>query len=177
MKTSACHLVAYGETTGGPVCICSFEAAIHWQGAEQEESLYWEVVEKIGLVTLFQYSPEYAFFNTETGNFALYKAVDALVVVEIISIENAVLLPEHSVKFTIRPQTYSPVQLRGITCFFDAAVTVNGSILPQESVCHIGQSSTWDTVVLECDYHAAYEVSFESDLMHLEGVCFLREAI
>jgi hypothetical protein len=84
---------SYGETTGGPVCICSWEAANHWQGANQEDSLYWDVVAKIGKDTLFQYSPTYAFFNSETGNFALYRSPTALVLVEIISIEKEATTP------------------------------------------------------------------------------------
>lgn len=173
VNTSACRLVASGETTGGPVCICSLEAANQWQGTEQKGSLYWDVVAKIGLATLFQYSPKYAFFNTETGNFALYRSADTLVLVEIISIEPEAAMPWNGIEFTIQQQTYSPVRLRGITCFFDSTATVKGSILPQESIYDIGHSKAWNTVVLDCNYQAAYEVSFKSDLMHLEGVGFL----
>lgn len=171
----ACQLVAYGETTGGPVCICSLEAANHWQGAEQAGSLYWDVAAKIGRVALFQYSPTYAFFNSETGNFALYRSPTALVLVEIMSIEPAATMPWNGLEFTIRPQTHSPVQVQGLTCFFDASLSVRGNILPQESIYALEQSRTWNTVVLDCDYQAACEVSFESDQMQLEGICFLRK--
>ena len=174
--TSACQLVAYGETTGGPVCVCSLEATNHWQGTDQEGSLYGDVVAKMGMATLFHYSPNYTFFNSETGNFVLYRSRDALVLVEIISIEQEASMPWQGIEFTIRPQTLSPIRLQGLTCFFDSSLSVKGLILPQESIYALAQSKGWNMVVLDCDYQAACEVSFESDLMHLEGICFLTEA-
>jgi hypothetical protein len=176
VKTLPCQLLVYGETTGGPVCICSAEAANQWQGTEHEESLYWEVTAKMGLDTFFRYSANYAFFNTETGNFALFRSVEALVLVEIISIEAEATIPWQGLEFTLRPQTYSPVHLLGLTCFFDSSLSIQGCILPQESIYASGPSSMWNTVLLECDYLAAYEVTFDSDTMHLAGVCFLKTA-
>lgn len=141
VKTPACQLLVYGETTGGPVCVCSYEAANQWQGTEQAESLYWEVTAKIGLATFFQYSANYAFFNSETGNFALFKSAEALVLVELISIE-AAAIPWRGLEFTIRPQTYSPVQLRGLTCFFDSTLSLPAGVLPQEAIYASAQSKT-----------------------------------
>lgn len=177
VKTPACRLVTYGETTGGPVGICSLDDANQWQGTEQEESLYWDVTANMGLATFFRYSSKYAFFNSETGNFALFRAVDALVLVEIFSIEEEATIPWKGIEFDIRPQSYSPVQLQGLTCFFDSSMSIQGCILPQESIYDVGSSKNWNTVVLACDYQSFCEVVFESSLMHLEGICFFKKAV
>lgn len=176
-KTPPCQLVVYGETTGGPVCICALEAANQWQGTEQEGSLYWDVTDKMGMVTLFKYSPQYTFFNSEIGNFALFKSVNALALVEIVSIEEEATIPWKGIEFDIRPQTQLPIQLQGLTCFFDSSISIQGDILPQESIYDIGQSNAWNTVVLDCDYQTMCEVSFQSDTVHLEGVLFSKTTI
>ncbi|SMC00654.1 hypothetical protein SAMN00120144_4321 [Hymenobacter roseosalivarius DSM 11622] len=176
-KTSACPLVVYGETTGGPVCICSLEAANQWLGSDQEGSLYETVIESIGTAAFFHYSQDYAFFNSETGNFALFKSNEALVLVEIVSLEEDAVIPWKGIEFSIRPQTHSPVQLLELTCFFDSSMTIQPCILPQESVYALGQSNVWNTVLLECDYQTVCEVMFQSDSMQLEGICFLKKGV
>ncbi|GAB2470433.1 hypothetical protein GCM10011375_39010 [Hymenobacter qilianensis] len=174
-KTPACPLVVYGETTGGPVCISSLEAANQWAGSDHEGSLYGAVIESIGTAAFFRFSQDYAFFNSETGNFALFKSDEALVLVEIVSLEEDAVLPWRGIEFNILPQTHAPVQLQGLTCFFDSSQSIQARILPQESIYAIGHSNVWNTVVLECDYQAVCEVVFESDTMHLAGICFLKK--
>jgi hypothetical protein len=54
MTTQVCELVAYGETAGAPLCVCSLASAQAWQGAEHDQTRYWEVVEGMDHAALFQ---------------------------------------------------------------------------------------------------------------------------
>ena len=175
MKTQLCQLLAYCETTGGPICICSPEAASKWQGSEQEDSLYWEVAEQIGMATLFNYNQDYSFFNSETGNFAFFRGENTLILIEIISIEEDASIPWKGIEFNIKPSTRSTRKLSGLTCFFDSTLSIQQHIVTQEGVHAIDQSSTWNLAVLDCDYYETHEVHFTSATMHLEGICFIRE--
>jgi hypothetical protein len=177
MTTQVCELVAYGETAGAPLCICSLARAQAWQGAEHEQTRYWEVVEGMGQATLFQLDEHYHFFYTETGNFALFRSTDGieLVVAEIITADESATLPWRGLHFYGNPTTRTPLPLRGLTCFFDAALTLPKSLMPQAALYALDQSASWNTAVLDCHYDAAYEVMFKSDTLHLEGLCFRRE--
>lgn len=173
MKTSLCQLLTYGETTGAPLCISPLAAAKHWQGAEQETSLYWEVTAQMGMETLFLYSPTYAFFGTETGNFALFEGADTLVLVEIISLEAGVSLPR-CLEFTFQPDMGTALVLQGLTCFFDASLSLPPDLPAQPARYALSQPTVWDTVVVECAYQVAYPVSLQLSALHLEGLCFRR---
>lgn len=174
MKTQPCKLLAYCETTGGPICICSIADATKWRGTEYEDSLYWDVVNQIGKNSLFNYSQSYTFFNSETGNFSFFKSDNSLVIAEIITIEENAAIPWRGIEFDIKPNTEESLDLKGLTAFFDSMLSIKGKILSQESMNDIGQGYVWDTAVLNCDYSRACEVSFKSATMHLEGVCFLK---
>jgi hypothetical protein len=43
------------------------------------------------------------------------------------------------------------------------------------SLYAVGQAQPWNTAVLDCHYDTAYEVTFKSDMLHLEGICFRKE--
>ncbi|MGY3087702.1 hypothetical protein ACVWYF_000728 [Hymenobacter sp. UYAg731] len=175
MKTKPCRLIAYCETTGGPVCISTIAVAAKWHGTEQEDSLYWDVVNHIGKNLLFKYSEDYTFFNSETGNFAFFKSDDSLVIAEIITIEEKAAMPWNGIVFDIEPHTQETFNLKGLTCFFDSALSIQDKILPQESLNDIRQGYVWDTAILDCEYSKTCEVLFKSVTMHLQGVCFLKE--
>jgi hypothetical protein len=179
MTTQVCELVAYGETAGAPLCICSLASAQAWQGADHDQTRYWEVVEAMGQATLFQLNAHYRFFNTETGNFGLFRSVDGmeLVVVEVITADESAALPWRGLCFLGNVNTRTPLQLRGLICFFDAALTLPESLLPQAAPYALDQSAPWNTAVLDCHYDVAYEVMFKSDTLHLQGLCFRRETL
>jgi hypothetical protein len=179
MTTQVCQLITYGETTGAPLCFCSLASAQTWQGAEYDQTRYWEVVEAMGQAALFQFNEHYYFFNTETGNFALFRSADGteLVVAEVITAEESAVLPWRGLSFSGNPTTRTPLQLLGLTCFFDAALTLPESLLPQAALYALDQNAPWNTAVLDCHYDAAYEVTFKSDTLHLEGLCFRRETL
>jgi len=179
MTTQVCELVAYGETAGAPLCICSLASAQAWQGAEHDQTRYWEVVDGMGQATLFQLDEHYRFFNTETGNFALFRSADGtdLVVAEIITVDESATLPWRGLHFLCNPTTRTPLQLRGLTCFFDAALTLPESVLPQAALYALDQNAPWNIAVLDCHYDEAYEVMFKSDTLHLQGLCFRRETL
>lgn len=177
MTTQVCEFVAYGETEGAPLCICSLTSAQSWQGAEHDQTRYWEVVEGMGQAQLFEFDAHYCFFNTETGNFALFRSADGteLVVAEVITAEESATLPWRGLRFSGIPNTQTPLPLRGLTCFFDAALTLPASLLPQAALYAVDRSAPWNAAVLDCHYDVAYEVTFKSDTLHLEGLCFRRE--
>jgi hypothetical protein len=179
MTTQVCEFIAYGETGGAPLCVCSLASAQAWQGAEHDHTRYWEVVEGMGQAPLFQLDAHYRFFNTETGNFNLFRSADGteLVVAEVISAEESAALPWRGLRFSGNSNTRTPLQLRGLTCFFDAALTLPQSLLPQAALYALDQSAPWNTAVLDCHYDAAYEVKFKSDTLHLAGLCFRRETL
>ena len=179
MITQACALVAYGETAGAPLCVCSLASAQAWQGADHDQTRYWEVVEGMGQASLFQLDAHYRFFNTETGNFGLFRSTDGteLVVAEVITADESAALPWRGLHFSGNPNTRTLLQLRGLTCFFDAALTLPESLLPQAALYALGQNAPWNTAVLDCHYDATYEVMFKSDTLHLEGLCFRRETL
>lgn len=179
MTTQVCELVAYGETAGAPLCICSLASAQVWQGTEHDQIRYWEVVESMSHAMLFQLDAHYRFFNTETGNFALFRSADGteLVVAEVLTADEFAALPWRGLRFSGNLHTRTPLQLRGLTCFFDAALTLPESLLPQAALYALDKSAPWNTAVLDCHYDAAYEVMFKSDTLHLEGLCFRREAL
>jgi hypothetical protein len=179
MTTQACELVACGETAGAPLCVCSLASAQAWQGADHDQTRYWEVVEGMGQTTLFQLDEHYRFFNTETGNFALFRSADGtdLVVAEIITADESATLPWRGLRFVGNPTTRTPLHLRGLICFFDAALTLPESLLPQAALYALDQNAPWNTAVLDCHYDAAYEVMFKSDTLHLQGLCFRRETL
>lgn len=170
-----CTLLAYGETTGGPVGICSLEAAQQWQGSEQADTLYWDVTDAMGITTLFRYNQDYSFFNTETGNFALFTAADCLVLAEIISIEADAVLPWKGLPFRLKLGTFSAFELTGWICFFNSSMSIKGQLLPQQSLYALEQRTVWNMAVLACDYHEVGEVTFQSATMHVEGICFRRK--
>lgn len=132
----------------------------------------------MGHATLFQLDAHYRFFNTETGNFALFWSADAteLVVAEVITTDEFTALPWRGLRFSGTLHTRTPLQLRGLTCFFDAALTLPESLLPQAALYALDQSAPWNTAVLDCHYDAAYEVMFKSDTLHLQGLCFRQDA-
>jgi hypothetical protein len=177
MTTQACEFVAYGETAGAPLCVCSLDSAQAWQGTDQEQTRYWEMVELMGQETLFELDAQYRFFNTETGNFALFRSADGteLVVAEVITAEESAVLPWRGLHFSGKPDTRTPLRLRGWTCLFDAALTLPKPLLPQAALYAIDQGAPWNTAVLDCHADAAYEVTYKSDSLHLEGICFRRE--
>lgn len=179
MKTRACQLLAYGETAGAPVCICSFALAMAWQGTDQEQTMYWEVVQSIGKTLLFEFDAQHQFFNTETGNFALFRSADEteLVMAEVIYAEENATFPWRGIHFAGTADTRTPVLLKGLTCFFDAALTLPDNLLPRVALYAVGQAKPWNTAVLDCHYDAAYEITFKSDMLHLEGICFRKEGI
>jgi hypothetical protein len=179
MTTQVCEFVAYGETAGAPLCICSLASAQAWQGTEHDQTRYWEVVEGMGHATLFHLNAQYCFFNTETGNFALFRSADGteLVVAEVISADESAALPWRGLRFSGTPHPRTPLQLRGLTCFFDAALTLSELLLPQTALYALNQRAPWNTAVLDCHYDVAYEVRFKSDALHLEGLCFRRETL
>jgi len=177
MKTAASQLVVYGETTGGPVCLCSLNAAKQWLGSDQAGTLYWEVIEQLGTRAFFRYNQAYAFFTSETGNFALFRSDESLALVEVVSLEEGAVIPWQGIAFSIRPQTHAAVLLQGFTCFFDASRTIQGHILAQESIYATHHSKVWNTVVLECDYQAVCDVTYQSATLHLEGICFLKNKV
>ncbi|TGE20927.1 hypothetical protein [Hymenobacter metallicola] len=179
MTTQVCEFVAYGETAGAPLCICSLASAQAWRGAESDQTRYWDVVEGMGQTPLFQFDAQYRFFNTETGNFALFRSADRteLVVAEVITAEESATLPWRGLCFSENLNTRTLLQLRGWTCFFDAALTLPESLLPQAALYAVDQSTPWNTAVLDCHYDAAYEVTFKSDTLHLEGICFRQESL
>lgn len=84
-------------------------------------------------------------------------------------------MPWRGIEFDIKPFTQEPFSLKGLTVFFDSTLSIQGRILPQESVNDIGQGYVWDTAVLNCNYSSACEVFFKSASIHLEGICFLKE--
>lgn len=170
-KTPLCHLLTTGETSGGPLCISALALAKRWQGTEHEASLYWEVITQMGTAAFFAYSPTYSFFGTETGNFALFEGANTLVIVEIISIKEEVALPP-CLEFTFQPDTSTAVALHGLTCFFDASLSLPLDLPAQPARYALGQPGVWDTVVLECSYQAVYPVSLQLSTLHLEGLCF-----
>ncbi|NVO86344.1 hypothetical protein [Hymenobacter terrestris] len=177
MTTQVCEFVGYGETAGAPLCVCSLASAQAWVGTEQEQTRYWEVVEAMGQAPLFEWDAHHRFFNTETGNFALFRSADGteLVVVEVVSAEENAGLPWQGLQFSLNPTTRTPLHLRGWTCFFDAALTLPGPLLPHTALYAVDQSGPWNAAVLDCHYDAAYEVTFRSDTLNLEGICFRRE--
>jgi hypothetical protein len=179
MTTQVCEFVAYGETEGAPLCVCSLASAQIWQGAEHDETRYWEVVEAMGQDLLFRFDAQHHFFNTETGNFALFRSADATkpVVAEVITAEESAALPWRGVRFSVNPDTRTLLPLRGWMCFFDAALTLPASLLLQAALYAVDKSAPWNAAVLYCRYDAAYEVTFRSDTLHMEGICFRQEAI
>ena len=178
MKTQPCQLFAYCETSGAPVGICSVAEAKAWRGTEQEKTLYWDVVQNIGQTLLFEFDASHRFFNTETGNFALYRSINGaeLVLAEIISIEEAVI-PWNGIAFTCNTDTKASLKLKGLTCFFDAALTLPSPLLPHTSLYAVGQATPWNVAVLDCDYDTAYEAVFKSDTILLQGICFRKQGI
>ena len=128
------------------------------------------------MATLFTYSHEYTFFNSETGNFVFFRAEDTLVLAEIISIEENAPIPWKGVEFDIQPDSSSSLALSGLTCFFDSTLSLPQPIAIRESLHAIDQKNVWNLAVLDCDYHETYEVSFLSDTMQLKGVCFMSKS-
>ncbi|NVO86700.1 hypothetical protein [Hymenobacter terrestris] len=179
MKTQPCQLFAYCETSGAPVGICALTEALAWRGTEHEQTLYWDVIEAIGQTLLFEFDNAHQFFNTETGNFALYQSTDGkeLVVAEFISIELDVVIPWSGIAFSCNTDTRAPLNLKGLTCFFDAALTLPNGILPHVSLYAIAQVAPWNIAVLDCNYDTAYEVEFKSETMQIQGICFRKEHI
>ncbi|QJX48745.1 hypothetical protein HMJ29_18210 [Hymenobacter taeanensis] len=120
METRLCQLFAYCETSGAPVGICSLEDAKAWCGTEYKQPLYWDVIQSIGQMQLFQFDATHCFFNTETGNFALYRSTDGaeLVIAEIISIEEDAAIPLSGLAFNCDIDTQASIKLKGWTCFF-----------------------------------------------------------
>ena len=179
MTTQVCEFIAYGETEGAPLCVCSLDSALAWQGTEHNQTRYWEVVEAMDKDLLFQFDAQHRFFNTETGNFALFRSADVteLVVAEVITAEESAALPWRGVRFSANPNTRTLLPLRGWTCFFDAALTLPDSLLPQAGLYAVDQNAPWNAAVLDCHYDAAYEVTFRSDTLHLEGICFRVETL
>ncbi|WP_143164216.1 hypothetical protein [Hymenobacter daecheongensis] len=177
MKTQLCQLLAYCETSGAPVGICSLTEANAWRGTEYEQTLYWDVVQSIGHTLLFEFDAAHRFFNTETGNFAFYRSVDGaeLVLAEIISIEQEAEIPWNGIAFTCDDDTKAPLKLKGLTCFFDSAITLPSALLPYTSLYAVGQTTPWNVAVLDCDYDATCEVVFKSDTLHLQGICFRKQ--
>jgi hypothetical protein len=177
MTTQECAFIAYGETSGAPLCVCSLARAQTWRGAEYDQTRYWEVVDAIGQTLLLELDAEYRFFNTETGNFALFQSADGteLVVAEIISAENTAALPWRGLRFVGIAYKRTTLMLHGLTCFFDAALTLPDPLLPQPALYAVDQAKPWNAAVLDCHYDAAYEVAFKSDSLHLVGVCFRQE--
>ena len=179
MTTQECALVGYGETLGAPLCVCSLASAQAWRGTDNDQTKYWEVVDAIGQTLLFEFEAEHRFFNTETGNFALFQSADRteLVVAEIISIEDDAVLPWRGLRFAVDSDTRTTLRLHGLTCFFDAALTLPDQLLPQPALCAVGQQKPWNIAVLDCRYNAAYEVAFKSERLKLTGICFRQESI
>lgn len=179
MKTQACQLLAYCETSGAPVSICSLAEASAWRGTDQEETLYWNVVQEIGQKLLFEFDAAHRFFNTETGNFALFRSADGaeLIVAEIIHIEEDAVMPWSGIAFECDSDTRISLELKGLTCFFDASLTVPSSISAHTSLYAVGQAAPWNIAVLDCDYDAAYEAEFKTNTVHMQGICFRKERI
>ena len=177
MKTQACQLFAYCETSGAPVGICSLKEAKAWRGTHQEQTLYWEVVQNIGQSLLFEFSATQRFFNTETGNFVLFRSIDGaeLVLAEIIYVEEEAPIFWRGISFSYTADSRISLKLNGLTCFFDASITLPNTLLPYASLYAIGQPNPWNVAVLDCNYDSAYEVEFKSDTMHIQGICFRRE--
>jgi hypothetical protein len=148
------------------------------RGAEYDQTRYWEVVEAIGQATLFQVEADLRFFNTETGNFALFQSADGKeVVAEIVSAEHTATLPWRGLRFVVNADTRRPLPLHGLTCFFDVALTLPDLLLPQPALYVVDQQKPWNAAVLDCHYDAAYEVAFKSDTLELAGICFRQEAL
>lgn len=179
MTTQVCEFVAYGETAGAPLCVCSLASAQAWKGAEHDQTRYWEVIEVMGKDLLFQFDAQHHFFNTETGNFALFRSADAteLVVAEVITAKESAALPWRGLRFSGNPTMRTPLPIRGWMCFFDAALTLPEPLLPQTALYAVDQRAPWNAAVLDCHYDAAYEVTFRSDTLHLAGICFRREVL
>lgn len=179
MTTQECAFVAYGETSGAPLCVCSLASAQAWRGTEYDRTRYWEVVDAIGQTLLFAFDAEHCFFNTETGNFALFRSTDGaeLVVAEIVSAADTAALPWRGLLFEGNADTRTTLPLHGLTCFFDAALTLPDQLLPQPALYAVDQSKPWNTAVLDCHYDAAYEVAFKSDSLTLVGICFRKESL
>jgi hypothetical protein len=179
METRLCQLFAYCETSGAPVGICSLEDAKAWRGTENEQTLYWDVIQSIGRTLLFQFDRTHRFFNTETGSFALYRSADGveLAIVEVIYMEEETTIPCNGLAFECDIDTKSVVEMKGWTCFFDSALTVPNTLSAYTSLHAVGQATPWNVAVLDCDYDTAYEVSLKSDTMLLQGICFSKESV
>ena len=95
--------------------------------------------------------------------------------IEVVSAEENAGLPWQGLHFSLNPTTRTPLHLWGWTCLFDAALTLPGPLLPHTALYAVDQSGPWNAAVLNCHYDAAYEVTFRSDTLHLEGICFRRE--
>lgn len=141
--------------------------------------MYWDVVQSIGQTLLFEFGAQHQFFNTETGNFALFRSADEteLVVAQVIYAEENATFPWRGIYFVGTADTRTPMLMKGLTCFFDAALTLPDNLSPHVSLYAVGQAQPWNAAVLDCHYDAAYEVTFKSNMLHLEGICFRKESI
>ena len=171
MKTSICQLLAYCETSGGPVCVAPLQEAEDWLGTESELSLYHNVCAQIGTNIWFQYG-KINFFNSEIGNFVLFRSSEELIIAELISLEEHASMPWNGIAFSIEENSDFEVTLEGLTCFFDSSITVANDLTTNESLMNIGGYGTWNCAVLNCSFSKGRKVAFETSEVHLEGLSF-----
>jgi len=169
MRTQAFKFLDYLETAGGPVCICPINVLPDWTGAEEESGLYWHAIDEIGVEPLEIFREKFILFNSETGNFALFRTDKQIVIAEIITIEPFFSMPWNGIEFEIDELELVIPQLNGLIAIFDAGLTL-GSVVHEECVRAVNGSQVWNAAFLEGNFSSSKQVTYKSDSIYLTGV-------